>query len=35
MWPDAELELLAESAGFFTGDVPGLAEIPTTQAMTT
>ena len=28
MWPGATLHLIAESAAFFTGDVPGLAEAP-------
>ncbi|MGZ4617124.1 MAG: hypothetical protein ACXV5Q_00850 [Frankiaceae bacterium] len=28
MWPGAQLELRAESAAFFAGDVPGLDEAP-------
>jgi hypothetical protein len=28
MWPGAQLELRAESAAFFVGDVPGLDEAP-------
>jgi hypothetical protein len=28
MWSDAKLELVAESASFYTGDVPGLDVIP-------
>jgi hypothetical protein len=28
MWPGAQLELRAESAAFFAGDVPGLDRIP-------
>lgn len=28
IWPGAQLSLLAESATFFVGDVPGLTEAP-------
>jgi hypothetical protein len=28
MWPDAGLELAAEAAAFYVGDVPGLHRIP-------
>lgn len=28
LWPNAQLSLRAKNAAFFTGDVPGLDEIP-------